>query len=84
MGERKVLNRYIPPDFDPSILPRGHRDKNRLAEVRMMLPFSMKCLRCGEYMYRGKKFNSKKEMLFDDTYLGKYIFHLSYKTIQKI
>jgi hypothetical protein len=70
MGERKVLNRYIPPDFDPSIIPKSKRDWGALIEVRMMLPFSMKCMRCGNYMYRGKKFNSKKETLQDQTYLG--------------
>lgn len=69
MGERKVLVNYIPPDFDPSIIPRTKRDKNKLVEVRTMLPFSMRCLTCGEYMYRGKKFNSKKEDS-GETYLG--------------
>lgn len=70
MGERKVLNRYIPPDFDPSLIPRSKRDRTKLIEVRMMLPFSMQCLRCGEYLYRGKKFNSKKDVLQNETYLG--------------
>ena len=69
---------YIPPDFDPSIIPKSKRDKNKLVEVRTMLPFSMKCLTCGEYMYRGKKFNSRKEMVEGDTYLGirKFRFYI--------
>jgi Zn finger protein HypA/HybF involved in hydrogenase expression len=70
MGERKVLNRYIPPDFDPSIIPKFKREKGRMIEVRMMLPFSLRCNTCGEYMYRGKKFNSKTERIQDDDYLG--------------
>lgn len=70
MGERKVLVRYIPPDFDPSIIPKFKRDKNRICEVRTMLPFSIRCSTCGEYMGRGKKFNSKKEMCEGDTYMG--------------
>ena len=78
MGERKVLINYIPPDFDPSIIPKFKRDKNKLVEVRTMLPFSIKCLTCGEYMYRGKKFNSKKENVAGETYLGirKYRFYI--------
>lgn len=70
MGERKVLNRYVPPDFDPSIIPKFKRDRTKLAEVRMMLPFSLRCNTCSEYMYRGKKFNSKKETIMDEDYMG--------------
>jgi hypothetical protein len=70
MGERKVLVRYIPPDFDPSIIPRFKRDRSKAAEVRMMLPFSMRCSTCGEYMGRGKKFNSRKEECVGEAYMG--------------
>lgn len=70
MGERKVLNRYVPPDFDPSIIPRFKKDKNRVVEVRMMLPFSMRCQTCLEYMGRGKKFNSRKEDCKGEDYMG--------------
>ena len=58
MGERKVLNRYIPPDFDPSIIPKylSHRG-NKMMEIRMMLPFSLRCNTCQEYMYKVGRFN---------------------------
>jgi hypothetical protein len=71
MGERKVLNFYVSPDFDASIIPR-HKKKDRaqLIEVRTMLPFSMRCNICGEYMYRGKKFNSRKENMPGEDYMG--------------
>ena len=56
MGERKKLTMYYPPDFDPRLVPRQKREKNFTCEVRMMLPFSVQCNRCGEVMYMGKKF----------------------------
>mmetsp|Transcript_3173 Transcript_3173/g.4913 ORF Transcript_3173/g.4913 Transcript_3173/m.4913 type:complete len:271 (+) Transcript_3173:35-847(+) len=78
MGERKVLNKYFPPDFDPSKVPRMRRPKGHQVEVRMMLPFNIQCTACSEFMYRGKKFNSKKEDVEGEDYLGikKYRFYI--------
>eukprot|EP00940_MAST-03C_sp_MAST-3C-sp2_P001021 g1021.t1 len=70
MGERKVLSKYIPPDFDPSLVPRGKSRKKLRHEVRMMLPMTVKCIKCGEYMYRGKKYAARVERLENEHYLG--------------
>ena len=85
MGERKVLNKYFPPDFDPSKIPKADRKtKERLREkfmVRMMLPMSVRCTTCGEYMYKGKKFNARKENVEgpDGQYLGMQILRFYLK-----
>lgn len=74
MGERKVLNKYIPSDFDPSLVPRGQKlsKKDGTVPVRMMLPFSVQCSTCLTFNYRGRKFNSKKEAMGgpEGRYLG--------------
>jgi Saf4/Yju2 protein len=74
MGDRKVSNKYIPPDFDPSLVPRGKKlsAKDGTVPVRMMLPFSLQCSTCKTFLYRGRKFNSKKEPMGgpDGHYLG--------------
>lgn len=62
MGERKVLNKYFPPDFDPSKLPKGKRPDHNSMKVRMMLPMSVRCNTCGNFMYKGTKFNCKKQV----------------------
>ena len=82
MGERKVLNKYFPPDFDPSKIPRTKKaDINPNFVVRMMLPMTVRCNTCGEYMYKGKKFNSRKENVDgpDGEYLGIQIFRFYFK-----
>lgn len=80
MSERKVLNKYIPPDFDPSQLKRvKNRDKTgpKQQTVRLMTPFSMRCNNCGEYIYKGKKFNARKEDTLEQYYSVKiYRFHI--------
>ena len=74
MGERKVVSKYIPADFDPKLIPRGTKlsKKDGTVPVRMMLPFSVQCDTCHTFLYRGRKFNSKKEAMGgpDGRYLG--------------
>lgn len=77
MSERKVLNKYIPPTFDPTKILRRRgpgEGKKRSHTVRLMAPFSMCCNTCGEYVYKGKKFNARKETLHNEDYLGIVIF----------
>ncbi|KAL6881561.1 helix-turn-helix FIS-type domain-containing protein [Trichoderma novae-zelandiae] len=81
MSERKVLQKYYPPDFDPNDISRRRGPKPtgpRIQTVRLMAPFSMKCLSCGEYIYKGRKFNSRKEIRPGEKYLGIQIlfFHI--------
>ncbi|KAG0260245.1 hypothetical protein DFQ27_003644 [Actinomortierella ambigua] len=73
MSERKVLNKYFPPDFDPAKIPRRKINKDAQQKVRLMTPFSMRCLSCGEYIYKGKKFNARKETT-NEMYLSTKIF----------
>ncbi|KAI0866126.1 DUF572-domain-containing protein [Xylaria cubensis] len=82
MSERKVLTKYYPPDFDPSAIQRVRKPKAtgpKVQTVRLMAPFSMKCLQCGEYIYRGRKFNARKETPVDEKYLGIQIFRFYIK-----
>ncbi|KAF4562568.1 Splicing factor YJU2 [Pleurotus pulmonarius] len=79
MSERKVLNKYFPPDFDPDLIPRRKQPKNSQQVVRLMAPFSMRCNTCGEYIYKGKKFNARKETVEGEDYYGIKIFRFYIK-----
>ncbi|ORY91525.1 CWC16 protein [Leucosporidium creatinivorum] len=81
MAERKVLNKYFPADFDPSKIPRRKMPKDKQQVIRLMAPFSMRCSTCGEYMYKGKKFNARKETVIGEEYYGIKIFRFYIKCI---
>ncbi|KAK3076665.1 hypothetical protein LTS18_012401 [Coniosporium uncinatum] len=71
MSERKVLTKYYPPDFDPSKIQRQRGPKQagpKVITVRLMAPFSMKCTTCGEFIYKGRKFNARKEVTEEKYY----------------
>ncbi|KAI1340993.1 CWC16 protein [Xylariaceae sp. FL0016] len=82
MSERKVLQKYYPPDFDHSAIARKRGPKQvgpKVQTVRLMAPFSMKCTSCGEYIYKGRKFNARKETPQGEAYLGIQIFRFYIK-----
>ncbi len=73
MGERKVLTKYYPPDFDPSKIPRVKKPRDKDNAVRFMLPMSVRCETCAAFMGQGLKFNARKSNT-DEDYLGVKIF----------
>ncbi|KAJ1917033.1 Pre-mRNA-splicing factor cwf16 [Mycoemilia scoparia] len=74
MAERKVLNKYYPPDFDPSKIPKLKREKNRQQKVRLMSPFSMRCNTCGQWIGKGTKFNARKETVEGEKFYSILIY----------
>lgn len=74
-----MIQKYYPPDFDPSKIPRVKRAANHQFVVRMMMPMNVRCNSCGEFIYAGTKFNSRKETVTNEDYLGIKIFRFYFK-----
>ncbi|KAJ4008707.1 Pre-mRNA-splicing factor cwf16 [Fusarium irregulare] len=83
MSERKVLQKYYPPDFDPSALTRRSKTKDagqvKSIAVRIMTPFSLQCTRCGTFIYKGRKHNARKVTEQGEKYLGIQIVQLHFR-----
>ena len=74
-----MLNKYIPPDFDPAKIPRGRAPKGGQIKVRIMLPMTICCNTCGEFICKGTKFNARKEDVKGEDYLGIQIFRFYFR-----
>ncbi|CCK70607.1 mRNA splicing protein YJU2 KNAG_0E03500 [Huiozyma naganishii CBS 8797] len=67
MSERKAINKYYPPDYNP--MEAGKKAKKakgkqrNSVKIRLMTPFSIRCLSCSEYIPEKRKFNADKETL---------------------
>jgi len=79
MGERKVLNKYFPPDFDPARLPKQKRATENSMKVRMMMAMTVQCSLCRVFIYKGTKFNMRKEDALGEDYLGLQIYRFYFK-----
>lgn len=79
MSERKSINKYYPPDYDPSKIPKKKKSgAPATLKVRLETPYSMRCTRCNEYISKARKFNAKKEFT-KEMYLKTkiYRFHIT-------
>jgi hypothetical protein len=79
MADRKVLIQYFPKNFDPKLLVKRGRGKDKLMNVRNMLPMSLRCNKCSNYLYIGTKFNMRMEICNEETYLGIKVFRFYLK-----
>ncbi|ODV61488.1 mRNA splicing protein YJU2 ASCRUDRAFT_23831, partial [Ascoidea rubescens DSM 1968] len=83
MSERKSVQKYYPKDFNPDEFKNiskklGKKLKNNnsnVQTVRLMVPFTISCLKCSEFIHKGKKFNAKKHVT-NERYLNIKIYQL--------
>lgn len=97
MSERKSINKYYPPDYDPSLASKSKKKKKGgplTIKIRMMAPYLMRCLKCNEYIAQRRSFNARKEVT-SEVYLKTKIIrfhitcpvcnnHISFKTDPKL
>ncbi len=79
MAERKPIVKYFPKNFDHTLTQKRGRSKDKLMIVRNMLPMSLRCNCCANYLYIGSKFNMRMEICNTEHYLGIKIFRFYFK-----
>ena len=81
MSERKVQNKYISKYFNHEKLVKLRKPIEKQHNVRMMLPFSLKCNTCSNYFKICTKINMRKETCQNESYLEIPIYRLYMKCI---
>lgn len=87
MAERRVVNKYYPPDYDPKLGSlnkyRGHRplgsrekgiERDGTLVVRFALPLGVWCAGCNTLVAKGTRFNAKKKLSGEYLGIKKYTF----------
>lgn len=80
MSERKSINKYFPSEYEAG--KEKHKQAKKVEPtVRLMLPFSMVCLKCSSYIPNRRKFNARKKTTGED-YLGIKIIRFTFRCPQ--
>ncbi|RKP35767.1 CWC16 protein [Dimargaris cristalligena] len=89
MSDRKNVNKYYPPDWDPSkgsintyvgqhpLRSRARKLDQGVLVVRFAMPFNIWCGGCQKHIAKGVRFNADKKKI--DHYLGIPIFSFRMK-----
>ena len=63
---KELIDLFCPSHACTHITSRFHVHSMRRYKVRLMAPFNMRCVHCGDYIYKGKKFDAQKETVMDE------------------
>ncbi|KAJ5066292.1 coiled-coil domain-containing protein [Anaeramoeba ignava] len=75
MSDRKAVNKYYPPDWDPSkgtinqyigqhpLRERARKLDQGILIIRFEMPFNVFCLSCKRHISRGVRFNAEKRKI---------------------
>lgn len=90
MAERKAINKYIPPDFDPKkhgsinryrgqhpLRHRARKLDQGILIVRFEMPFDIWCEKCNMLIAQGSRFNAEKKQ--DGNYFSTKIWKFTMK-----
>ncbi|KAK5584388.1 hypothetical protein RB653_005999 [Dictyostelium firmibasis] len=89
MAERKSMNKYYPPDWDPSkgsinqyrgqhhLRDRAKKIDQGILVIRFEMPFSVWCLACENHIGMGVRFNAEKKAI--DKYFTTNIYSFKMK-----
>ncbi|KAK9774361.1 putative Splicing factor YJU2 [Seiridium cardinale] len=64
MSDRQVIQEYYPPGFDPNRISRTRKRPQlgpKFEECQWVVPFTVRCSRCGDYVYKGRRSDARKE-----------------------